>query len=133
MYIRKYGSQEIYSAVGDMVERVRQQLQSSLINDVKWMDSITKQRALDKLKAITVIVGSPNELLDKNELNRIYDGFEVDCSDRFFEASIELMTFKQLQVLRKLRNPMELTYDWTIMAEASSVGPQFHYSRNVMS
>lgn len=133
LYIREYGNAAINSEVSDMVERVRQQLYISFNEKTKWMDGYTKQRAIQKLKAIIAVVGSPKELLDNRELDQLYVGLDIDCSGRFFEASIELMTFKKLQLLRKLRRPPPSTFDWQMMSEATSVGPQFFYTENVIS
>lgn len=116
-----------------MVERVRQQLEISFTEDVKWMDANTKQRAIRKLESITAVVGFPEELLDNDELDRLYSGLDTNFSGRFLYASIELLAYKQLQLLRKLRIPLSPIFEWQMMAEATSVGPQFYYSENVIS
>lgn len=133
LYIRKYGSEETNEEVTDMVKRVRQQLRTSMLEEVQWMDPRTKRRAVRKLDSITAVVGAPKELLDNNALNRLYAGLEISCGDSFLCSSMELLRFRQLQVLRKLRVPLKSTYEWQMTAEATSVGPQFFYTENVIS
>lgn len=132
LYVRKYGNTVTETAVKNMVERVRDQLHVTLSEDVKWMDRKTKQRALRKLEAISAVVGYPKELLDDAAIEQMYAGLNIEITDRFFESSIELATFKHIRMLRKLRQPLGETFDWESMAGATAVSPQFFYTENVI-
>jgi hypothetical protein len=52
---------------------------SSLVRSADWMDKDTKTATLEKAAAVKHFVGFPEWLLDKDELERYYEGVSKLC------------------------------------------------------
>jgi hypothetical protein len=53
---------------------------SSLVRSADWMDDHTKVATLEKAAAVKHFVGFPEWLLDKDELERYYEGVSKRCT-----------------------------------------------------
>lgn len=54
----------------------RQQFRKTL-NEVDWMDEMTRNAALDKADAMASHIAYPKEMLDNNKLTKFYEGVNV--------------------------------------------------------
>ncbi len=44
-----------------------------ILNNIEWMDSTTRQKAIEKAYAITTHIGYPKQLLNNSEISTIYE------------------------------------------------------------
>ncbi|CAM6054380.1 unnamed protein product [Sphagnum tenellum] len=49
-----------------------------MLEDADWLDNKTKHEAQHKLSAMKQFVGYPDEILDKNVVDELFDGVEMD-------------------------------------------------------
>jgi putative endopeptidase len=73
LYVERYFSAAAKERVTAMAEAIRGEFRRSIQN-LDWMSSPTKQRALDKLEKITIKVGYPDTW-------RTYDDIEITAAD----------------------------------------------------
>ena len=67
MYVKKYFPPEAKQRMIDLVENLRLSL-GDRISNLAWMSSETKQKAMEKLNAITVKIGYPDKWRDYSKL-----------------------------------------------------------------
>ncbi|CAH4038346.1 neprilysin-2 isoform X2 [Pieris brassicae] len=109
LYIRKYFNEKSKSKALEMVDDIRQQF-SKTLSEVDWMDSMTRQAALDKAQAMASHIAYPNELLDDEKLTQFYSGLDMS-SDKLMESVLNLTLFGTEYLFGKLREPVNKT-DW---------------------
>ncbi|XP_068624947.1 neprilysin-2 [Battus philenor] len=109
LYIRKYFNEASKAKAVEMVNDIRQQFQHTL-EEVEWMDDITRSAALDKAKAMTSHIAYPNEMLNDDTLTKFYSGLEMS-SDMLMESVLNLTLFGTDYLFKKLREPVNKT-DW---------------------
>lgn len=54
----------------------RQQFRKTL-QEVEWMDELTRQEALEKADAMESHIAYPSEMLDDNKLTRFYNNVSI--------------------------------------------------------
>ncbi|XP_038216679.1 neprilysin-2 [Zerene cesonia] len=109
LYIRKYFNENSKAKALEMVDDIRQQF-SKTLSEVEWMDSMTRQAALDKAQAMAAHIAYPNELLDNQKLTEFYSGLEMS-TDKLMESVLNLTLFGTEYLFSKLREPVNKT-DW---------------------
>ncbi|CAG2113421.1 unnamed protein product, partial [Medioppia subpectinata] len=72
LYVRKYFHKESKHKVEEMVNFIHKEF-IKMLNSVEWMDEKTKEKALDKAKAITSYIGFPKQLLNDSQIRQIYE------------------------------------------------------------
>ncbi|CAG4955091.1 unnamed protein product [Colias eurytheme] len=109
LYIRKYFNENSKAKALEMVDDIRQQF-SKTLSEVEWMDTMTRQAALDKAQAMAAHIAYPNELLDNDKLTEFYSGLEMS-TDKLMESVLNLTLFGTEYLFSKLREPVNKT-DW---------------------
>ncbi|KAB0797722.1 hypothetical protein PPYR_08715 [Photinus pyralis] len=71
IFVRKHFDPESKKSVGIMVDDIRNEF-IEILRKTEWMDSTTKQTAIDKAKAIKSYIGYADELLDNKKLGDHY-------------------------------------------------------------
>ncbi|HEY9114146.1 MAG TPA: M13-type metalloendopeptidase, partial [Bacteroidales bacterium] len=77
IYVQKYFPPESKSRMVELVENLRLAF-AERIKNMDWMDDSTKQKALDKLAAITVKIGYPDKWRDYSTLEIVPDNYLVN-------------------------------------------------------
>jgi putative endopeptidase len=91
IYVEKYFPPESKARMVELVENLRLAF-GERIKNLDWMDDSTKQRALDKLAAITVKIGYPDKWRDYSTLEIVPDNYLVNVlnANKFeFKRNIE--------------------------------------------
>lgn len=96
LYCEKYFPQENKDRMITLVENLRSAL-AVRIKNAEWMDSETKERALDKLAAVIVKIGYPDTWRD-------YSGLEIK-DDSYFANIIRSNVFDMQYMLSKIDKP----------------------------
>ena len=107
LYVQRYFKEESKAMTIEMVNNILSAF-GDILNDVTWMDDITKQEALKKLHSMVAHVGYPDELLDNSKLEEYYRKLEVD-PDKYFESVLKVNLFGLETMFSKLRLPVNKT------------------------
>lgn len=81
-----------------------------ILDEVSWMDDMTKEEAKRKLKHMTTHIGYPDEMLDDDKLAEYYRKLDIDA-DKYFESFLKMNVFGTDYSFNKLRLPVNKT-DW---------------------
>jgi len=102
LYVEKYFPPEAKQRMVKLVENLRASL-GERIRDLSWMSDTTKQKALEKLNAITVKVGYPDKWRD-------YSNLHVS-KDSYVENVLNSGEFEFERMLSKINKPVDKT-EW---------------------
>lgn len=121
-YVRKYFSQESKKVALTMVDSIKDEF-SEILKKVPWMDELTRQRALDKVKRMVKHIGFPDELADNNKLIEYYKNVKIDGS-KYLESILSLNIFKADNEYSKLHQVVNKT-DWETHSKAAVVNAAY--------
>ncbi|EEB19488.1 endothelin-converting enzyme, putative [Pediculus humanus corporis] len=109
MYVKKYFKEDSKKAALEMVRDIREEFNNILTN-LNWMDSETKQKALEKAASMVTHIAYPDELLDVKKLEKFYDRLTVD-PNYYLESVLNLTKFGTDYSFGRLRQPVNKT-EW---------------------
>lgn len=131
LYVRRYFDNGTRDAASNLVTKV-QKILIDILSDVEWLDSTTKQRAIQKLKAMHQVVGYPEQLLDNSKLEQEFHGVDL-ANGSFFTNSIKLINWQRTQQFAKLKSLVEIPHDWADLSKSSTVGAFYATWKNTIS
>ena len=102
MYVKKYFPPEAKQRMVKLVENLRTSL-GDRIKNLSWMSDTTKQKAMEKLNAITVKVGYPDKWKD-------YSSLQV-TKDAYLENVLASGRFDFNEMIKKINKPVDKT-EW---------------------
>ncbi|XP_065355214.1 neprilysin-2 isoform X2 [Calliphora vicina] len=109
LYVRKHFKQDSKAIALEMVNNIRGVF-NQILDEVQWMDEMTKQEAKRKLQSMTTHIGYPDEMLDNDKLEEYYRKLEIDPY-KYFESFLKMNVFGTDYSFNKLRLPVNKT-DW---------------------
>ncbi|XP_044527161.1 membrane metallo-endopeptidase-like 1 [Gracilinanus agilis] len=103
LYVKESFPGESKKMVNDLIQKVREVFIETL-NELTWMDEISKKRAREKAKAIKEQIGYPDYILEEENgrLDEEYNQLNF-TKDRFFENTLENLKSNAQKGLKKLR------------------------------
>ena len=72
MYVKKHFKEDAKAAMNEMVKDIRAEM-DIILSNIKWMDDETRVRAKRKLRTMREYIGYPDELLQVNLLEEVYE------------------------------------------------------------
>jgi putative endopeptidase len=102
LYVKRYFNEDAKKRVLDLVNNLQKSFENR-INHLDWMSDSTKQKAKEKLYAITKKIGYPDKWRD-------YDKVQID-RNKFFENLLSLDQNQYQYELAKLNKPVDRT-EW---------------------
>jgi len=117
MYSRKHFNPKNKAAAYNLIVNVKDQFEETL-RSAKWMDEKSRVAALDKIKALLINVGYPDELLDDRFMTNLYRNVRVN-ERNFVESVLSINAFRAENVYASLH-----IFDrnhWTIMMSPTMV------------
>ena len=102
LYVKRYFNEEAKRRVLDLVNNLQKAFENR-INHVDWMSDSTKQKAKEKLYAITKKIGYPDKWRD-------YDKVQIDRT-KYFENLLSIDQNEYQFELAKLNKPVDRT-EW---------------------
>merc|ERR1719348_878215 len=93
----------------EMVRDIRKEMEI-ILNDVDWMDPLTRARAQDKLRTMKEYIGYPEEIMQEHLLEELYQDLEVSPKDHFHNG-IRMSKWGTNYAWGKLREKVDKT-DW---------------------
>ena len=88
-----------------------------IIQDLDWMDTKTKEKALDKLGKMKERIAYPDELLDEATVEEYHKDLVI-TEHEYLENQIRMILWSRKRSMSKLRQPVDKN-DWTGRASVS--------------
>ncbi|KAF9808055.1 hypothetical protein SFRURICE_017227, partial [Spodoptera frugiperda] len=107
MFVREVFHGEAKTQGEIMINNIRNAFKRNLKN-LDWMDAETRKAAEIKADAITDMIGFPDYILHKDELDKQYEELEVKPNE-YFENNIAFNVFSLKNDLNKLDKPVNKT------------------------
>ncbi|MBS1599064.1 MAG: M13 family metallopeptidase [Bacteroidetes bacterium] len=104
LYVKRYFNEDAKKRVLDLVNNLQKSFENR-INHLDWMSDSTKQKAKEKLYAITKKIGYPEKWRD-------YDKVQIDRT-KYFENLVALKKNQYEYQLAKLNKPVDRT-EWDV-------------------
>lgn len=104
MFVREVFHGEAKTQGETMIDNIRTAFKQNLKN-LDWMDSETRKAAEIKADAITDMIGFPDYILHKDELDKQYEELDVKPNE-YFENNIAYNVFSLKNDLKKLDKPV---------------------------
>ena len=98
LYVKKYFSEDAKKRMEELVNNVQKAF-ATRIDKLNWMSDITKQKAKEKLFAITKKIGYPDKWRDYNNVTIV--------RDKYFENVVSAATANYQYQLAKLDKPVD--------------------------
>ncbi|WP_107823584.1 M13 family metallopeptidase [Mangrovibacterium marinum] len=102
LYVKEYFPPEAKERMLKLVENLRKAL-AVRIGNLSWMSDTTKEKAIEKLNAITVKIGYPDKWKD-------YSSLEI-TPDSYFQNVVNANNFYFADMLSKVNKPVDKT-EW---------------------
>lgn len=129
IYIRHFFDIDTKNLVHEVLKGIGEEFMKILESNT-WMDEITKQRAINKLKSMKALIGFPDELLDNETLKKHLENLTI--SDNFFESTLSINIFNNYQKFKNLQNDINKT-DWRIHYSITAVNAYYLPFDNIIS
>ncbi|XP_068624713.1 endothelin-converting enzyme homolog [Battus philenor] len=107
MFVREVFHGEAKAQGEIMIDHIRTAFKKNLKN-LDWMDSETREAAVTKADAITDMIGFPDYILNRDELDKQYEDLVVKPNE-YFENNIAFNTYSLRHDLKKLDQPVNRT------------------------
>ena len=101
LYVQKYFKQDSKQAALEMVADIRLEF-NRILEEIDWMDGVTKNKARQKANAIVEHIGYPSELTDERKLEELYAGLELN-STHYLGNALNMTVFGTNYAFSKLR------------------------------
>ncbi len=102
LYVKKYFSEDAKKRMLELVNNLQKAFEAR-INKLDWMSDSTKQKAKEKLYAITKKIGYPDKWRDYNDVTVV--------RDKYFENTVSANANSYQYQLAKLNKPVDKT-EW---------------------
>ena len=109
LYVEQYFSESSKSEVEDILEKVRKAFSDNM-PQVDWMDQATRNKAEEKLKFISPMIGYPDWILNVTKLDEAYENVAIQ-QDQLFKTYLSLRKIEVDRSLNKLGTPPDRT-EW---------------------
>ncbi|KAI1295381.1 Neprilysin-11 [Halotydeus destructor] len=130
MYVKKHFKPESKTSVNLMVKYIRDEFET-LIQSADWMDESTKGHGLAKLKAITIKMGFPEELLNSSNLVNMYKDIVLSPDLGYLESAEKISLWRKHWKLSFYRKPIDKN-DWRYFSSVAEVNAYNHMTKNVL-
>lgn len=130
MYSRRFFDEEARKEAIEMVEMIKKEFETVLMTET-WMDSVTREAALVKLKNMNAFVGYPDELKNDRALEDFYINLRTKEGD-FFESVLRNNRFLLEKWASMLREPV-LKSDWRLLSNVADINAYYDAAENKMS
>ena len=127
MYVKKYFPLQSKDAADDMVEYIRAEFKK-MLDELDWMDPITRAKAHTKVDKITPHVAYAKEILDDGLINEFYSGLEMR-NDSYLLNILRLKKFINLYYAKEFRKKIDKK-DWRTHGGAAIVNAFYNPNEN---
>ncbi|KAK9888868.1 hypothetical protein WA026_001088 [Henosepilachna vigintioctopunctata] len=129
IYIRKYFDKKAKINTEEIVRNIEAEFVETL-KKVDWMDSNTKNAALDKLDAMEKYIGYPDELMSDSKMDEYYKDLEIN-SDNYLEVVLNVSKFQTEKDMKQLSEPV-IKSDWRTRSGVAVVNAFYDLNSNAI-
>ncbi|KAM4771129.1 neprilysin [Rhinophrynus dorsalis] len=105
LYVKETFSEDSKAVIEDIISEIRKAFLETL-EELKWMDTKTKQKAAIKASRIVEMIAFPEEIMNDDKLNQHYA--ELDFKEyEYFENKLNIFEFAQKQLTSRLRKKVD--------------------------
>lgn len=83
LYVRKYFDEDSKKKALEMVQDIREEFKK-ILEQLDWMDDVTKKAALEKAASMSTHIAYPDELLDNKKLEEFYENVRFKNYQLFY-------------------------------------------------
>lgn len=130
MYARKLFNEEAKKEAIEMFDLIKNEFEQTLMTH-SWMDSVTKDAALMKLKNMDAFIGFPNELKNDASIENFYTNLRIK-EDDFFESILRNNRFLLEKWALTLREPV-IKSDWRFLSNVVDINAYYDAAGNKIS
>jgi len=127
MYAREHFDLNAKDVADQMVENVRAEFKK-MLDELDWMDPITKSRAHKKADKITPHIAYAKEILDDKLINEFYEGIDLR-KDSYLKNIIRLKKFISEYYVNEFRKPID-KQSWKTHGGAAIVNAFYNPAEN---
>ena len=109
MYIKKYFKSEAKAKMIEMIDNIKSTFKK-IVEEVNWMDQLTKSKALKKLQVMRNVIAYPDELTNEDIVTKHHSGLVIKEGD-FYGNKLRLSTWNRLFKHSRLRENVD-KMDW---------------------
>jgi neprilysin len=109
LYVRKHADKDSRRKVSEIVKNIKNEFKE-IINNVNWMDKITKKTISDKIEKMTEHIGFDDKLLNDTKIEEYYKTIKVD-ETKFYETVLGLNDALRTKNYKELIEPVDKN-DW---------------------
>lgn len=91
-YIRRHFSDEIRQDITEMLDMLKKEFEN-MVNSKDWMDNITKEAALLKIKTLAYSIGFPEQYSNGTAIDEYYKNFTLSHNDDLLQNVVKLNKF----------------------------------------
>ncbi|XP_023343178.1 neprilysin-2 isoform X2 [Eurytemora carolleeae] len=118
MFAKEYFPESSKLVADEMVINIKREFKI-ILDELEWMDDITKKKAHVKVDKMTPHIGYAKEILDNNLVNEFYQGLELNSLD-FLRNYLNLTSFIKKYNSKEFRKPINHK-SWKIHGGAAIV------------
>ncbi|KAM4694124.1 neprilysin-like [Discoglossus pictus] len=107
LYVQETFSEDSKKEVLDLIEGLVNVF-NEMLDEAIWMDNETKQKAKKKAAKIEEQIAYPDDIMNDDELNKVYAELEY-VADEYFENKLKNLEYGQKKSASKLREPVDKT------------------------
>eukprot|EP00095_Tigriopus_kingsejongensis_P002953 snap_masked-scaffold243_size241480-processed-gene-1.14 protein:Tk02953 transcript:snap_masked-scaffold243_size241480-processed-gene-1.14-mRNA-1 annotation:"PREDICTED: neprilysin-2-like" len=129
LYAKHYFPKEAKSIMNELIENVRESF-TEIINDIEWMDDVTKGKAIEKLVAMDQMIGYPDEILEEDKVTSRYEGVVVE-DGKYFASFLSLRRRSRTFGYEQLREEIDKKA-WHELGIVAMVNAFYDWSKNMI-
>ncbi|KAG9511152.1 Neprilysin-2, partial [Fragariocoptes setiger] len=127
LYARNHFKKESKARAMEMVDYIRKEF-IKMLKEIDWMDDETRVEAEKKANAITAYIGYPDELLDDDKVEELYQGLSL-TPHNYYGNIRAMRVWSTNYAFNNLRKP-NLRGDWKKHARAAVVNAFYNSLEN---
>lgn len=112
-----------------MVQQIIENYKES-VSQFNWMDSSTKNKAIQKLRSLNFVFGQPLELLNSTLVEEYYATLDIN-PNHFLESMLQVNRFNQRMQFRYLRQSARASA-WLDFADTAISNAFYSANRNTV-
>ncbi|XP_067139630.1 neprilysin-2-like [Centruroides vittatus] len=128
LYVRNHFKQDSKKEALEMVNYVHKEF-LKILEEITWMDEVTREKAKAKAGTIRSYIGYPDELLNDTKISSLYENLTTLEKDNYFSNIQKVRKWSTDYAFNQLRKPNEKG-DWKKHARAAVVNAYYNALEN---
>ena len=105
MYAKEYFPESSKRVAEEMVNSIKDEFKL-MLDELEWMDAITKSAAQTKVDKMAQIIGYAREIINNTLINEFYEGLNIS-STSYLQNYLDLLNYISNYYIREFRKPID--------------------------